>query len=448
MSILLLGSTGMGKSTFGNFLLDPDDKHMFDEQTFAAATDNTPMTQEVRAVEKKVRIEGSQYETLSIIDTPGLNESAAKDLSHMIQIIDNLSKFGKFRACILVVKFNTKIDMQYKATIQYYSRLLPGLFDKNVIIVMTDFATDDRSEKIRERQRIDVAKVIENTITELCRCSNSQLSYKPQLFMIDCLPLDAAEMEISLTVRTVIIDYIFQSLIPISITDRMVAKTDYIKQKDALKIELVQGEIEGYKARLKQANQKSEEALDETQKREKEINEIQKCIEDLTRRRDDLDKKDDVVAESWSIEERWKMFRWFTREFKVESSYEMTRNIKWTNGRCKFKDITETTRSVKGKVEGKFMRGVYASVTIYTQKRQKYAREIIRLHNEISTAKKNLEAAKVKRDKFKEKHNEHIKEIKLLEDYIEKKNRETDKLSSDLMTIEEAKSRLKELGGL
>lgn len=444
MSILLLGSTGMGKSTFGNFLLDPDEHHMLDEQTFAAATDNTPMTQEVRAIERNVRIDSS-YKTFSIIDTPGLNESAAKDLSHMIQIIDKLSEFGKFRACILVVKFNAKIDAQYKATIHYYSRLLPGLFDKNVIIVMTDFATDNRSERMRERQKIDVAKVKENTIAELCQCSNSQLSYSPPLFMIDCLPLDAAEKEISLTVRTAIIDYIYQSLTPASITDRMVAKTDYIKQKDAEKIEKLNGEIKGYNERLKQANQKSKEALDETLKREKEINEIQKCIDDLTRKRDDLDKEDDVVAESWSIEERWKMFQWFTRAFNVESPHQMTRYTKWTNGRCKFKEITETTKSVKGKVAGKFMRGVYASVTVYTEKRQKYAREISRLHNEISTAKKNLDAAKVKRDKFKEEHNDHIKQIKLLEDYIKEKNKETDKLSLDLMTIEEARSRLEEL---
>ena len=219
----------MGKSTLGNFLLDPDERHMFDMQTFAAATNNKPMTQEVRAVTRKVHIEGSRHETLTIIDTPGLNESAEKDSSHMIQIIDKLSEFGKIRACILVIKFNAKIDAKYKATIHYYSQLLPGLFDRNVIIVMTNFATDGHSERMRRRQGIDVAKMKENTIMELRQCSNSQLTYSPQLFMIDCLPRDT-EMETSLTVRTAIIDFIFETLTPVSVTDKMVAKTDHAER--------------------------------------------------------------------------------------------------------------------------------------------------------------------------------------------------------------------------
>ena len=438
----------MGKSTLGNFLLDPDEYHMFDKQTFVAAMDNRPMTQEVRAVTRKVRSnEDTQYTTLSIIDTPGLNESAEKDLSHMIQIINKLSEFGEIRACILVIKFNAKIDAQYKATIQYYSKLLPGLFDKNVIIVMTDFATDGHSEKVRERHRINVDKVKENTIAELRQCSISQLTYKPSVFMIDCLPRDT-EMKTSLTVRTAIIDYIIETLKPVSVTDRMVTKTDYIKQKDAKKVEKLDGEISGYKTRLKQVHQKSEEALDETEKKQKEINAIQNSINDLTKKKIDKDTQDDVVAENWSIEESWKLFRWFTREFYVESPYEKTRYIKWTNGKCEFKEIIETSRSVRGKVEGQLMRGIYANITVYTEKRQKYAREISELDGKIATETAHLELVKAQCDQFKEKQKEHSKEIQLLEEYIEEKSKEATKWSSDLMTIEEAKSRLKELGGL
>lgn len=443
----------MGKSTLGNFLLDPDEHHMLDEQTFVAAKDNKPMTQEVRAVtrkvcinisEKVIKIESPRYETLTIIDTPGLNESAEKDSSHMIQIIEMLYREREIRACILVIKFNTKIDAQYKATMEYYGKLLPGLFDRNVIIVMTDFATDNHSEKVRQRQGIDVAKVKKNTIMEICQCSNSQLTYKPPLFTIDCLPRDT-EMETSLAVRTAIIDYIFETLTPVSVADRLIAKTTHVKQKHAQKLEQVQGEISDYKMKLKQVHQKSEWALDETLKRETEINEIQNCIKDLTRKRDDLDKPDDVVAESWSIEESWKMFRWFTREFNVESPYQMTRYTKWTNGKCEFKEIIKTTKSVKGKVEGELMRGVYASVTVYTEKREKYAREISRLHDEISKEKAHLKEAKAQRDQFKKEQKEHIKEIQLLEEYIKEKNSEAIKWTDNLMGVEETRLIIEEL---
>ena len=434
----------MGKSTFGNFLLDPGEHHMLDEETFTTATDNTSTTQEVRAVTKKVRIEGSRYVTLTIIDTPGLNESAEKDLSHMIQLIKKLSEFVEIRACILVIKFNAKIDVQYKATMQYYSRLLPGLFDKNVIIVMTDFATDDHSEKLRMRRKIDVDKVKDNTIAELRRCSNSQLSYKPSVFKIDCLPRPT-EMETSLTVRTAIIDCIFESLKPGSIKDRMVAKTDYIKQKDAEKVENLNGQISGYNFRLKQNHKKSKEALDETEKKEREINTIQHSINDLTRKKKDKDTQDDVVAENWSIEESWKFLRWFSREFYVASPYEKTRYKTWTNGKCEFKEIIETSTSVKGKVEGKFMRGIYASVTIYTEKRQKYASEISELDSIIAKTRTRLEVAKAQREQFKKEQKEHSKEMQLLEEYIKENSNEAEKWSSNQMSIEEAMSRLEEL---
>ena len=433
----------MGKSTLGNFLLNPDERHMFDIQTFAAAKDNRPTTQEVRAETRKVHIEGSRHETLTIIDTPGLNESGEKDSSHMIQIIEMLYRKKEIRACILVIKFNTKIDAQYKATMEYYGKLLPGLFDKNVIIVMTDFATDGHSERMRQRQGIDVAKMKENTIMELRQCSNSQLTYSPQLFMIDCLPRDT-EMETNLTVRTAIIDFIFETLTPVSVADRLIAITAYVKQKHAQKLEQVQGEISGYNMRLKQVHQKSEWVLDETLKRETEINAIQNCIEDLTKKRDNLNKADDVVAEHWSIEEPWKMFRWFTREFYVGSPYQMTTYKTWTNGKCEFKNIIKTSTSVRGKVEGQFMRGIYASVTVYTQKRQKYAREISELDRKLSTETTRLKVAKAQRDQFKKEQKEHINEIRLLEEYIEEKNREAIKWSS-LMTVEEARILIEEL---
>uniref|UniRef100_A0A1X7UK20 AIG1-type G domain-containing protein n=1 Tax=Amphimedon queenslandica TaxID=400682 RepID=A0A1X7UK20_AMPQE len=233
MSVLLIGSTGMGKSTFGNYLLNPDNDHMFKNQTFPLERNSRPMTQEVKVVRMKVQIDDGMKEWLEVIDTPGLNESAMKDLSHMIDIIKTLNKCGEIKACILVVKFNAKIDAQYRATLEYYSKLLPGLFDNNVIIVMTDFKTDDASVELREMECINVKQIQEDTITELCRCS-SQITYSPQLFKIDCLTLNSTAIETSKNIRKAILDYILQ-LLPIKIENQMVAKTDYVKHKDAEK---------------------------------------------------------------------------------------------------------------------------------------------------------------------------------------------------------------------
>uniref|UniRef100_A0A1X7UJ55 AIG1-type G domain-containing protein n=1 Tax=Amphimedon queenslandica TaxID=400682 RepID=A0A1X7UJ55_AMPQE len=444
MSVLLIGSTGMGKSTFGNFLFDPDEKHMLDNPTFAAATDNKPMTQEVKVVRQKVQVEGGRKLLLDVIDTPGLNESADKDLSHMIDIIKMLNKCGEIRACILVVKFNAKIDAQYKATMEYYSKLLPGLFDKNVIIVMTDYATDERSELQRKRQRIDVEQVKRNTILELGKCSNNQISYSPQLFTIDCLPLGSDEMKTSLAIRIAIIDFM-KMFLPIKVKDQMVAKTDYIKHVDAAKYEKLQGEIEGYKKRLKEQYQDSDKVLDDTHKKETKITQIESEIKNLETNLRDKNTTEEVVAAHWSINEEGRAFRWFTREFDIESPYEITRYTTQTNGNSEFKEIAQTTKSVKGKVTGNFMRGIYASVTAYTHKKIKYADEIADLDKRLTREKEFLIEYKAEREKYQKEHGKKLAEIELLENCIAERNADAEKCLLDLMTVEEAMERLDEL---
>ena len=444
MSVLLIGSTGMGKSTFGNFLLDPSKEHMFDYPTFPPGRNSRPMTQEVKVVSKTVQIEGSISVWLEVIDTPGFNEGATKDLSHMIDIIKRLNELEEIRACIFLVKFNAKIDAQYIATLEYYSKLLPGLFEKNVIIVMTEFKTDKYSVGLRGNQKIDVKQIQEDTILELRRCSK-QISYSPQLFMIDCLPIGIDDDKtISLTTRTAILDYIFR-LPPIKVKNQLVAKTDYIKHKDAEKYEQLQGEIKGYSERLQEVHTESKNALDDTRSKKKEINEKESKIKDLDEKLKDKDTTEDVVAEHWSIKDQWKWFRWFTRDFHIESQHEITKYTTWTNEKCEFKQIVQTSHKVKGKVVGEFMRGIYASVTAYTEKRIKYADEIKELKKEIETKNKNLAECKEGWEEYRKAHEGKSEEIELLEKYIAQRHVAAEKCLFDLMTIEDAAIRLEEL---
>uniref|UniRef100_A0A1X7TWD0 AIG1-type G domain-containing protein n=1 Tax=Amphimedon queenslandica TaxID=400682 RepID=A0A1X7TWD0_AMPQE len=440
MSVLLIGSTGMGKSTLGNYLLDPDDKHMFDNQTFATSTDNRPMTQEVKSICQKVQINNCRNESLEVIDTPGLNEDAEKDLSHMIEIIRKLNNCKEIKACILVVKFKAKIDVQYKATLEYYSKLLPGLFERNVIIVMTDYATDDNSVKRRERLRIDVEQVKRNTILELDKCTNSQITYSPQIFMIDCLP-NSDEMETSQNERTAILEHIFQ-LPPTKVENLQVAKTDYVKQKDAKKYEKLQGEIEGYKERLKEQYKDSEKVLDDTHQKGMRITQVENEIQNLEKKLRDKNTPENIVAAHWSISEEGRMFRWFTREFSIESEHEITKYTTWTNGYCKFKEIVQTSKLVKGKVGGRFMRGIYASVTAHTEKRMKYTEEITDLQRHLKMQEEFLIEFKKDRQKYRNDHVKKSREIELLEKCIAERNDDAAKCLSDLMTMEEAMSRL------
>lgn len=245
--MLLIGSTGNGKSTLGNFLLDPDDvitggKHFAVSQdnksktnetsiktfevTYQLAENNESMVnvghvtsksedEGIKSTEVSVDIsdpdislpEGTEEsnslserhastnvftstktELLTVIDTPGLNESPIQDLKHMIDLVKTLHQYETVQACIFVVKFSTRIDQQYKETITYYKKQLPELFRHDCMIIMTDYATDRRSIAGRRKQGIDTEEIITNVRNEVKKCSG--ICFDPIVFALDCFPFE------------------------------------------------------------------------------------------------------------------------------------------------------------------------------------------------------------------------------------------------------------------
>ena len=281
---------------------------------------------------------------LSLIDTPGLNESAVEDLRHMVDIVKHVQRMGEIHACLLVIKFNSKIDTQYKATVEYYSRLLPFLFERNVIIVMTDYATDEISEKKRLRQNIDVPRVKLDTIREI-------VAYNRPLFAMDCLPDDDEERKSNLAVRNALLEYI-HSLESIGVQSLRVAKTDYVRREDEKRNERLEGEISGYNARLIEVEQKAKEALQQTETTEKKVTAVDETLKNLIAKRDDLNTEDLVVVRHWSVNEEWRVLRWITREFYLKSPWEIKKVKTWSNRRCEWKDLDKGSHQVTGKWKG------------------------------------------------------------------------------------------------
>ena len=192
MAVLLIGSTGNGKSTLGNFLINPNDES---REVFKTATDNLPQTQHTKIACAPISGNDSSKE-ITIIDTPGLNESKTKDLKHMMEVIQTLHNVKKIKACIFVVKFGSKIDQQYRDTVEYYQKLLPSLFSRNVLIAMTNYSSDKRSVDMRKRKKINVELIKNNFKKEIAK--SASMSYIPILFAIDCLPFDEDETKVSL----------------------------------------------------------------------------------------------------------------------------------------------------------------------------------------------------------------------------------------------------------
>ena len=438
MAILLIGSTGNGKSTLGNFLIDPRDGVLLDKQIFKMAQENLPETQNV----KQVSFNDESGRVFKVIDTPGLNESNVHDLKHMIQIVDTLQKVDGVSACVFVVKFNSKIDAQYKETVQYYRKLLPSLFERNVIIVMTDYRTDARSELLRQRQGINVDQIKKNTLREIVE--SGFLTYDPLLFTIDCLPLDDEEWKFNLAERKAILKKIAAQK-PFSSKDLKVAKTQYLKSLDQERIKECEGEITGYNQRLQQVNERAKEALVKTQLKQQEMTNKEKELNRLRAEVDDKDSSDLTEVTSWSVSESWKFLKFITREFDKTSPYEIASVSKWTNGKCKWKNYEQTTHGVKGKVEGDFMRGVYASISLETYKRRKYEHEVVSLRQRIDQAEKHLQSLSQHLNEIKERYREYADDITLLEKFIDERTTTIKHLDTDYLTLDEACKRLGDL---
>ena len=156
--VLLIGSTGSGKSTLGNLLVDPpkleteapDSRVTEQKEYFTTAKTTDPETQFVQAE----RVLGSPNSI--IVDTPGLDKTNPKKaLRHMTDIIKQLVKQRLLLGCLFVTKWDAKIDRQYEETMKYYGKLLPDIFEAgNVVLVMTNYAMDKKSVRTRKNEAL------------------------------------------------------------------------------------------------------------------------------------------------------------------------------------------------------------------------------------------------------------------------------------------------------
>ena len=468
LNLLLIGSTGNGKSSLGNFLLkctctkgasdaaaaadDDDDEDEDDENSrsesgeeffkeiFRTARSNMPETTRVQV---EHNLEGSPQ--LAVMDTPGLNESAERDLSHMIEIITEVKNLGSITACILCVKFDSKIDAQYRATIAYYRKLLPTLFERNVVIVLTNFLMDEYSERRRRRQKVNIDAIVKNTQREVKEIGD--LRFEPQVFLIDSLPMSNMEQSKSEKHRASMLDYIQKSLDPITIEDMTVAKTIALQLRDEKEISSIDGEIHGYNMRLQEANEAAAGVLEKIERKQKKVSSLKGKIQRLKAELKEKDSEAMMTTKTWTVEDSWKWFQSQTKSFEVSSAWPVVKHTKWDNGHLKWKDfqLNKEKGEARGKVEGQWFRGLYANLTLLSQKRVVYKGEIKNIKDELTSSEEELTRKTKRLADHEAKHIKHKREIDLLNQYIQTRNARKEQLMVDPITIDEAHKRLEEL---
>lgn len=223
--IVLVGSTGNGKSTLGSFLHDPIEYEK--NPVFLRAKSVHPQTSKIQAETK---------DGFTIVDTPGLNENCKGDLEHTVEILDYFKSLQNVSAIVFCFNLaNNRIDTEFYKTVEFYSELFRICMKQNVLIVLTGVCLDEVSAWKRNNDNLDIQEICTSLALEISKFVG--LDYVPTAISIDAYPSTTSQEEYqeALKSRNLILNTISEMPV-INIQKTLFCKTQQMKWMDTLEI--------------------------------------------------------------------------------------------------------------------------------------------------------------------------------------------------------------------